>query len=605
MTKAKTAPKNAGTDKESIAAARRAALNETLKASGLTPHALARMAGIDGGNLRAAASGVKGMGEAKWLKVAAASPAGSALRDLFPDTAIAAVGMPAGTPHSGIISVPFNKLVPNPDNYRKTFDKVELENLAESILDHGILQNLVVLPAIDGIHQINSGGRRYAAMQLLHEAGILPADFAVPCLVKDITADDARALAIVENIQRQDVPVLEEAEGFRALSEMGWETAKIANICGLSTRTVQDRLQLIERLTAPAREALANNQITLDQARAIMSVRSEEDQADMVLHAVKHDYTAAALRDKAKRGKPSIAAAEFDVADYKGEFLGEGKHRVFADADAFTKLQRKAAAAIAATLRAETMPDDASHKRYAMVTLVPQGERFEQWRYRDAKPGEDAEAFVWVESWNHKIETATGLIAKPATADDFDDEDDDDAELAATRATETAAREAQQASALAFERTMQAHYAKHPADMLRLTVLTNLIDMDGTDIALPTVPEIYPDFRRPETQDAIRDALGLPDLFKAYDSDGKEATDTYLMLETMQDIADTWDRLLALDLATLATVFAIMSASTMRRPTHAAISDLELMLTDCADIEVPDFLRPAPAETPEAESEAA
>lgn len=157
MTKAKTAPKNAGTDKESIAAARRAALNETLKASGLTPHALARMAGIDGGNLRAAASGVKGMGEAKWLKVAAASPAGSALRDLFPDTAIAAVGMPAGTPHSGIISVPFNKLVPNPDNYRKTFDKVELENLAESILDHGILQNLVVLPVIDGIHHVLPG----------------------------------------------------------------------------------------------------------------------------------------------------------------------------------------------------------------------------------------------------------------------------------------------------------------------------------------------------------------------------------------------------------------------------------------------------------------
>jgi ParB/RepB/Spo0J family partition protein len=580
--------------KETIATLRREALNATLEAHGLTPNALARMARIDSGNLRAVVAGTKGMGHDKWLAVASACPAGAPLRALFLEDdlqqqAVSTNPGDAAGSATGIIMVPFNKLAPNPDNYRKTFDADELAALAESIFEHGILQNLVARPPVDDIYPLNSGGRRHAAIKRLVEADRLPADYPVPCLIKDISEADARALAIVENIQRQDVPVLEEAEGFRALTEMDWDTARIASTCGLSLRTVQDRLQLIERLTPPAREALATRAITLDQARAIMTTTNEDDQAALVKYATNHDYTAAALRDQAKRGKPPVSAAKFDLAEYKGEFLGEGKTRVFSDAGQFNRLQRGAAEKIAAALRDDMMPDEPTRKRFAKVTLLPEGDTFSFYHHRTVAEGTpEAEAFVWIESWSHSIKSAEGY-APDNDEDDGDDADDENAQ--AEHEAERVARDKKIEQVAAFKLAVQTCYITHPLDCLRMTILCGIVDECAFNYDFPQLPSLECNMSNAALRDAVCKALKLPGLFLARDSDDEIDGDSYRLPDHPSELVQLWDRLCAMTPHDVITLYATLAADMLAYSSHWTLNPFDQLFADNANIPVPDFMR--------------
>jgi ParB/RepB/Spo0J family partition protein len=135
--------------------------------------------------------------------------------------------------------IPPSALTPNPANPRKTFDQDALEELAASIRSVGVLQPVVARPLPDGTLQLVAGERRWRASML---AGLE----ALPCIVRPLTDQDALEIAVLENLQRKDVPAIEEAAGLRALIDSGAFTPDtLAEKIGKSRSHVYERLRLL------------------------------------------------------------------------------------------------------------------------------------------------------------------------------------------------------------------------------------------------------------------------------------------------------------------------------------------------------------------------
>lgn len=140
--------------------------------------------------------------------------------------------------------IPLAVIDPNPDQPRKLADADRLAELAADIAARGVLEPLIVRPAGDGRYQVIAGGRRRAAAEI---AGLGE----VPCLVReDLTDDEARAIALVENLQREDLDPEDEGRAFAVLVDQGWSQRKIAQAIHKSHQYVMRRLQLIENPVA-------------------------------------------------------------------------------------------------------------------------------------------------------------------------------------------------------------------------------------------------------------------------------------------------------------------------------------------------------------------
>ena len=170
---------------------------------------------------------------------------------------------------SGLRDVPVGAIRPNPWQPRTNFDETELQELAQSILEHGVLQPVLVSQQPDGSFQLITGERRWRAVQL---AG-LPT---VPAMVKEATPQASLELALVENIQRRDLNPLEEAQAFRQLiEEHGLTQEQLGQRIGKSRVSITNTLRLLQ-LPDPVREALANGSITEGHARAILMANAEQ-----------------------------------------------------------------------------------------------------------------------------------------------------------------------------------------------------------------------------------------------------------------------------------------------------------------------------------------
>src|SRR3954453_23345145 len=171
-------------------------------------------------------------------------------------------------PSVGLREVPVQAVRPNPWQPRHTFDQQQLEELAQSIREHGVLQPILVSQQPDGTYQLITGERRWRAVQL---AGLE----SVPALVKEDTPLASLEMALVENIQRSDLNPLEEAHAFRQLlDEHGLTQEQLAHRIGKSRVAVTNTLRLLQ-LPDTVREALANGTITEGHARAILTANGE------------------------------------------------------------------------------------------------------------------------------------------------------------------------------------------------------------------------------------------------------------------------------------------------------------------------------------------
>lgn len=176
---------------------------------------------------------------------------------------------------AGLREVPVGDIRPNPWQPRTHFDPQELQELADSIREHGVLQPVLVSQQPDGTFQLITGERRWRAVQL---AG-LPT---VPAVVKEATPQASLEMALVENIQRRDLNPLEEAHAYRQLlDEHGLTQERLAQRIGKSRVAVTNTLRMLH-LPDAAREALANGEISEGHARAILMADGEEQRLQVL-----------------------------------------------------------------------------------------------------------------------------------------------------------------------------------------------------------------------------------------------------------------------------------------------------------------------------------
>ena len=170
--------------------------------------------------------------------------------------------------------LPIHKVEPNRNQPRQDFDEEELQALSESLAEHGILQPLTVRELDNGYYQIIAGERRWRAARM---AGITE----VPAVI--IEADDKKAmeLALVENLQRQDLNAVEEALGYQSLiSDFGLTQEETAQAVGKSRPAVANALRLLN-LCPGVLEKVRDGSLSAGHARAILSLKSEKKQLEV------------------------------------------------------------------------------------------------------------------------------------------------------------------------------------------------------------------------------------------------------------------------------------------------------------------------------------
>ena len=205
--------------------------------------------------------------------------------------------------------LPIYKVEPNPDQPRREFDEVELQALADSISVHGVIQPLTVREMPNGYYQIIAGERRWRAARM---AGLSD----VPVVV--IEADDRKAmeLALIENLQRQDLNPVEEALGYQTLmEEYGLTQEDTAQQVGKSRSAVANTLRLLA-LTPEVLEMLKQGELTAGHARAILSLKSEKKQLEAAKKIVALALSvrqAETLCKNMNKEKPEKPAVTFEV----------------------------------------------------------------------------------------------------------------------------------------------------------------------------------------------------------------------------------------------------------------------------------------------------
>ena len=169
--------------------------------------------------------------------------------------------------------LPIYKVEPNPNQPRQDFDEVELQSLSDSIAEHGVVQPLTVRQLESGYYQIIAGERRWRAARM---AGLSE----VPAVI--IEADDKKTmeLALIENLQRQDLNPVEEALGYRSLmDDYGLSQEETATRVGKSRPAVANALRLLN-LSPEILDKLRRGELSAGHARAILSLKSEKKQLE-------------------------------------------------------------------------------------------------------------------------------------------------------------------------------------------------------------------------------------------------------------------------------------------------------------------------------------
>ena len=182
------------------------------------------------------------------------------------------------TDSDGAITVNINDIEPNRNQPRKDFDEQALSELSDSIARHGLIQPIVVRPNLNGRYMIIAGERRWRACRM---AGLSD----VPIIVKDTDDRTLMELALIENLQREDLNAVEEALGYKALIEdFDLTQEEVAHRMGKSRSAVTNSLRLLS-LTEAELEALRRGTISAGHARALLSCEDEELRQKMLMAA--------------------------------------------------------------------------------------------------------------------------------------------------------------------------------------------------------------------------------------------------------------------------------------------------------------------------------
>lgn len=228
---------------------------------------------------------------------------------------------PAKTAESGVEQVPLKSIRPNPLQPRHHFDETALAELAESIRTQGVLQPVLLRPAKGG-YELIAGERRFRAAQ---RAGLTD----IPALVRVVNDEKALELAIIENLQRDDLNPIEQARAFQELaSRFNLTQEQIATRTGKERSSISNFLRLL-KLHAEVQQRVEQGQLSMGHARALLSL-DPETQRTFALRIVEQGWSvrqveervAALLKPPApappKPRDPNVRAAEQDIAHALG-----------------------------------------------------------------------------------------------------------------------------------------------------------------------------------------------------------------------------------------------------------------------------------------------
>ncbi|AMG97093.1 MULTISPECIES: nucleoid occlusion protein [Staphylococcus] len=205
-------------------------------------------------------------------------------------------------------SIQIEKIVPNRYQPRQVFDQSKINELAESIQEHGLLQPIVVRPIEEGMYEIIAGERRFRAMSSIHMAY-------ADVIIRDMTDEETAVVALIENIQRENLSAVEEAEAYQKLLELGDTTqSELAQSVGKSQSFIANKLRLL-KLAPKVLAKLSEGKITERHARALLSL-SHEEQEEMVQIIIDQHLNVkqTEARVKAKVGPEKVKAVPLQFA---------------------------------------------------------------------------------------------------------------------------------------------------------------------------------------------------------------------------------------------------------------------------------------------------
>jgi ParB family chromosome partitioning protein len=236
---------------------------------------------------------------------------GRGLESLLPDS---------GDSGIGIMQIPIGELDPNPDQPRQTFDETTIAQLAASIQDQGFLQPLLVVPTPGGRYRIVAGERRYRAGR---KAGV----DTIPCIVLDLDVTQQMEIALIENLQLEDLNPMEAARGIDALkTQCGYTQEKIAARLGMSRPAVANMLRLLT-LPDEVTEMVRDGLLTAGHARVLAGLNSREDQIRLAHRAADEGMNVRQLEQLAASLKPDRPARKRKAPEMPAE-LGELQDKI-------------------------------------------------------------------------------------------------------------------------------------------------------------------------------------------------------------------------------------------------------------------------------------
>tara|TARA_B100000963_G_C22555864_1_gene638985 strand:+ start:28 stop:867 length:840 start_codon:yes stop_codon:yes gene_type:complete len=221
--------------------------------------------------------------------------------------------------NNGAQKINISQIVPNPSQPRKNFKDEELKELSSSIKNQGLIQPIIVKPSIDNQYQIIAGERRWRACQLngMHE---------IDCVIKDLDETNVLEAALIENIQREDLNVIEEANAYKGLINIKKITNDgLAKLIGKSSSHVSNTLRLLE-LDNEIQEMVINGKLSMGHARALIGVPDALNKAKEIINKKLSVREVEKITSEFKNNKkskklykdPNIADLEKELSDKIG-----------------------------------------------------------------------------------------------------------------------------------------------------------------------------------------------------------------------------------------------------------------------------------------------
>lgn len=202
-----------------------------------------------------------------------------------------------------VITLRISEIEPNRTQPRKAFDEAALAELSESIREHGVLQPILVRPLLRGGYQIVAGERRYRAARL---AGLTE----IPATVRELSEEETMELALIENLQRENLSPLEEAAGYKHLMDAySLSQEQVAKAVGKSRPAVANAVRLLS-LEDSVRELLEDGRLSAGHARALLSLEDkglQKSAAEQIVRKKLSVREAEKLTKKLNRKKPEKA----------------------------------------------------------------------------------------------------------------------------------------------------------------------------------------------------------------------------------------------------------------------------------------------------------